>query len=1138
MFLGPGFANIDREVYKTMYTAQWRVEKRQSGVWVLIAFVLAVCCCGLSVRAQDVTATINGTVTDPADRVIPNADVKATDLDRGTVFSVRTNESGFYSLTHLPVGRYEVRVKAPGFEVAVESSIELQLNQVSAVNVRLVIGSESQTVQVTTAAPLLQTDTTDVGTVIDARTNVSLPLASRNYLQLTLTTPGVVSPQPSGFGNGQNAGQVARPEINGNRFTANSYLLDGMDNNDAGSNYVVYSPQPDAIEEFRVITQNAPADFGSYMGGIISATIKEGTNKYHGTVFEFFRNDKLNANQWMNKLNPASPVARQKIRWNEFGGTIGGPIMKDKLFFFADYEAERFDFPSTASLITVFTAAERTGNISQLVAAGKKIVDPNTGQPFLNNQIPTNELSKAAQAILNSSLYPTPINSSLQNNAYNTSATKTDDDQGDGRLDYAATENDHFMGRFSYNNLNNPALNSVAYLYNASNVVTSWNFVTGYTRTISSSIANDVRLGVNYVEVGQNHISANFAGSAGSLFGIPGLTSSFLPAMSFSGGYVSTIGTKATVTNNYDTSIQYSDVLSWVHGKHSTRFGFQGWRIRTTELFNGSNGQSGSFSFSSLYSGSPEVNFLLGLPTQIGAGNPGGEWEQNNNIFAGFVQDDWKLTDKLTFNLGLRYENHTPFVEAHNKEDNWDPQTGNFELPGQNGNSNALYNSYNGYGNFQPRLGVAYQLEPKTTVRASYGLSTFMEGTGLGLRLPQNPPQPISASANYSTLAYPTTTLDQGFTPIAVPAGCTVAGLQSAAPICYKGAIIFSWDKNVQPAKSSQWSLFIQHQFLPSATFQIGYVGQATRHLTDAQLLTQLVWDSPGVVSPSPYFSNNKAVINQVAYIFGTFAEAHQSYHALQTQLDGRLNHGLSYNLSYSWSRCMTNSQGFFGEGSQSSGPGAWWQNSYNPKGETGACYYNVKGDFTGFLIYELPFGRGKQFGSDMNRAADAVVGGWKVSVIPTFRGGFPLTLSSNDDHSGTNSFQNRPDCIALPRVLHKQPIGNGLLGYRWFDPASYQEPKAGYFGSCSVGSVYGPGEQNIDASLAKIFSVTERQNLEFRAEFINTFNHTILDAPNNGGLSVTNPTTGAINPATSTIGQINSSEGARQIQFALKYNF
>jgi|CZKL01.1.fsa_nt_gi hypothetical protein len=1113
-----------------MDTAHSRLVKRQSGVLALIVFILAVCCCHPA-RAQEVTATINGTVTDPANRTVPNADVKATDLDRGTVWLAKTNEAGFYSLSHLPVGRYEVRVKVSGFEVAVESPVELQLNQVSAVNIRLVVGSESQTVQVTTETPLLQTDTTDVGTVIDARTNVSLPLASRNYLQLTLLTPGAVTVQPTGFESGQNAGQVARPEINGNRFDANSFLLDGMDNNDAGSNYVAYSPQPDAIQEFRIITQNASADFGNYMGGVISASIKEGTNSFHGTAFEFFRNDVLNANQWMNKLIPGHITPRQKMRWNEFGGTVGGPIWKDKLFFFADYQGERFDFPSTTSFITVFTAKERTGDVSELVAAGKTIFDPLTGQPFPNNVIPQGRLSPAALEILKSTYYPTPINSLLQSNATNTTAVKTDADQGDGRIDYAFSDKDHFMGRFSYSNMTNPTINSFALDYNPFNVVSTWNFVTGYTRTISPSLLNDARLGVNYVDVGQNHTTSNFSGNAGALFGISGLTTNFLPAMSFSGGYVSGFGTKDSVTDNYDTSIQYSDVLSWVHGKQNTRFGFQGWRIRTNGLFNSNNGQAGNFGFNSAYSGSPETDFLLGLPTQVGAGNVGSEWGQRNNVFAGFVQDDWKATNRLTLNLGLRYETHTPFVEAHNKEVNWDPQTGKFELPGQNGNSNALYNSYNGYGNYQPRIGIAYQPLPKTIVRASYGLSSFMEGTGLGLRLPGNPPRAIAASANYSTLTYPTTTLDQGFTPITVPAGCTIAGLETASPLCYKGSIIYSWDKKVQPAHSSQWSLFLQQEFSPSATFQLGYVGQSTKHLTNAELLTQLVWDSPGVVSPSPFFADNPQYIDQVAYIFGTFAEAHQNYNALQAEMQGRLNHGLSYLVSYSWSRCMTNSQGFWGEGGQSSAPSAWWQNTYNPEGETGACYYNVKGDFTGYVIYDLPFGRGRQIGANMNKVANAVAGDWKLSVMPTFRGGFPLTLSSNSDHSGTNSFQNRPNCIAPPRVLHKQPIGNGLYGYRWFDPASYQEPSDGYFGTCSVSSVYGPGEQNIDASASKIFPITEHQNIEFRAEFINALNHTILDAPNNGGIDITNPDGG-------TIGQINTSEGARNIQFALKYNF
>jgi len=1108
-----------------------RLWSRFSGIRLFGILSLALCCLPLTGHAQQVTATINGTVTDPSGSVVANADVTATDLDRGTAWPTKTNTAGFYNLAYLPVGRYEVRVTAAGFRTAVQTPIELQLNQVSAVNIKLVVGQNTETVQVTSEAPLLQTDTTDVGTVIDARTNVSLPLASRNYMQLTLLTPGAVTVQPAGFQNGKNYGETARPEINGNRFTANTYLLDGMDNSQASSNFIGFSPQPDAIQEFRLITQNASADFGNYMGGVISAAIKGGTNSYHGTAFEFFRNDVLNANEWKNKLNPSSVTPRQKMRWNEFGGTIGGPIIKDKLFFFGDYEAERFDFPKTANNITVFTAKERQGDVSELVAAGKAIIDPLTGQPFENNMIPQNRLSPAALAIINSKYYPTPTNTLLQSNAQDTVATKTDDDQGDGRLDYAASEKDHFMGRFSYANITNPTINSFALDYNPYNLFLGWNFVTGYTRQVSANILNDARMGVNYDRIGQNQTSSNFTGNAADLFSIPGLTSSILPAFGFSGGYVSNFGNKDSLTNYYDTSIQYADVLSWVHGRHNTRFGFQGERIRTNGFFNSNNGEAGSFGFKSIFSGSPETDFLLGLPTSVGVGSVGPDWGQRNSILSGFVQDDWKLTRLLTVNIGLRYETHTPFVEAHDRQVNWDPQTGNLELPGQNGNNRALYNSYNGYGNYQPRVGFALQVMPKTTVRASYGLSSFMEGTGLGLRLPGNPPRAVSANANYATLAYPSTTLDQGFTPIAVPAGCTIALLKTADPLCYKGVILYSWDKKVQPAHANQWSMFVQQQLSPSATFQLGYVGQSTTHLTNAELLTQGVWESPGVVGPSPFFSQNPQVLDQLAFIFGTFAEAHQNYNALQAQLQGRLHNGMSYQLSYTWSRCMTNSQGFFGEGGQSSAPSAWWQNTYNPKGESGACYYNVKGDFTGYVIYDLPFGRGKQFGTNMSKVADAVVGGWRLSVIPTFRGGFPLTLSSNNDHSGTNSFQNRPDCVASPHVLHKQPIGNGLLGYRWFDPNSYAEPRDGYFGNCSVSSVYGPGEQNIDGNLAKTFKIRESQNVEFRAEFINALNHTILDAPSNGGIN-------SLNPDGGTIGQVNSSEGARNIQFALKYNF
>jgi hypothetical protein len=308
-------------------------------------------------------------------------------------------------------------------------------------------------------------------------------------------------------------------------------------------------------------------------------------------------------------------------------------------------------------------------------------------------------------------------------------------------------------------------------------------------------------------------------------------------------------------------------------------------------------------------------------------------------------------------------------------------------------------------------------------------------------------------------------------------------------------------------------------------TFQVGYVGQQTRNLVQPQNLSQKVLESNGTIAPSPYFAQNQAIVNQGILILATYTEATQNYNALQAELHGRLNHGLSYQASYTWAHCFTNGSGFFGEpgGAQSSGQDAWYQNLYNPRGDYGSCFSNVKGDFTGYAIYDLPFGRGRAYGSGLNKAANAVLGDWRLSVIPTFRGGFALTLGANDN-SGTESFGPRPDCNAPPQVLHKQrATGAAGPGYQWFSPTPYSQPASG-FGSCSIGSVYGPGEQNVDTGLTKSFPIHEEQNLEFRGEFINTFNHTILDSPNT-----------SLGP---TLGAINSSQGARQIQFALKYNF
>src|SRR5213080_1017622 len=384
--------------------------------------------------AQEITAAIVGTVTDPSGAPINGAGVTATDTERGTVWTAKTNDAGVYNLPRVPVGSYTVQVSAPGFQTVVQPAFTLVLNQKARVDVQMRIGQVTERVEVSGAAPILQTEATQVSTIIDSQTNERLPLATRNYVQLTLLAPGSVSPDPNNFNNGNNTSlQGARPYINGNREQSNNFLLDGLDNNQVSDNLLGYTPAPDAIQEFNLITQNASAEFGNFQGGIVSTTLKSGTNQFHGDVWEFFRNDILNANSWQNNL---TGLPKNKLRWNMFGGTVGGPIKKNKLFFFFDYQAQRFDHPASSSFFNVFTAKERTGDFSDLLLQrGVQLYNPCAagtginGTPcsaaatralFANNQIPIGMIDPVAQALFKSSLYPAPINGNLINNAVNT----------------------------------------------------------------------------------------------------------------------------------------------------------------------------------------------------------------------------------------------------------------------------------------------------------------------------------------------------------------------------------------------------------------------------------------------------------------------------------------------------------------------------------------------------------------------------------------------------------------------------------------------------------------------------------------------------------------------------------------------
>jgi hypothetical protein len=1066
----------------------------------------------------------------------------------------------------------------------------------------------------------MKTEATQVDTVIDSATNEALPLATRNYVELTLLAPGSVHPDPASFNNGDNVNSGARPFINGNREQANNFLLDGMDNNEVSDNLLGYTPSPDSIEEFNLITNNASAEFGNFMGGIVSVTMKSGTNSLHGDVWEFFRNDKLNANQWENKINPGTTIARAPLRWNMYGGTLGGPIFKNKLFFFVDYQGQRFDHPPASSFISVFTPAEQGGNFGALCTNGfvggicqdraassttptgykcgvgdntngcvvaNQLYNPcaagtgvsgtpctpsaaaNANRPiFPGNVIPANMINPVASALFGSSLYPTTINNNLTNNALQSISQQFNSDQGDIKVDYRATDKDLISGRFTRAYQTDPTSNSQPLFGNGAVGAPIWSTVGDWTRSISTSLVNDARFGWNHITLNTGTAWDSSVGSFGQTIGIQNSNPANLIgllSLAFGGGTptspncgtISCIG-NSMVTQSFDSKVwQADDTLTWVRGRHSIKFGGEYMRDKITVFYSGNSGSLGGMTFgpnftassaqctdaanctaTNPFAGNGMGDFFLGLPTSFGRGLSSGSWVQTSNIFSFFGQDTWRVSDHLTVNLGLRYEAHTPWVEQNNQQSNFDPVTGTVLIAGQGGASQALYNGVYGGKDFQPRLGFAYtpgRFNGHTVIRGAFTVSEYLEGTGTNLRLPLNPPFDGGAAAGgefqvqYLNQQLPSSFATDGIIAPA-PSGTSCPNLT-----CFSGQILRLWDKNVQPAIDDQWNLTAQQQLNSTTTFQLGYVGQTAYHLMVPFFYGQPVAEpasscgTPPCTAPSPFFANGDgpALLSEISTVSGTQSNGRMMYNALQAVLHKSESKGLQYQVAYTYAKCMSNNTGYYGtwSGSRASSTASpYWQNIYDPKAEWAPCYYDEKHNLTAYAVYELPFGKGKKFGANAGTALNQVIGGWTISPILTIHGGFPLALYNNgSDQTGTDSRGLRPDCNGKNTVFGRQNATAAQGGgYQWFDPSNYTN--AAYFGTCApqMDGLRGPGYYNWDASLQKNFQLTERFKLQFRSDFLNTFNHVNLAVPNT-------------TVQTSTTGVIQASQPARNIQFALK---
>jgi hypothetical protein len=815
--------------------------------------------------------------------------------------------------------------------------------------------------------------------------------------------------------------------------------------------------------------------------------------------------------------------------------------------------------PSTQSA-SVLSQAERGGDFGELCtinggafngsgicvggANAIQLVRPGTTTPVPFNNLTAAglSLSPAAQAIVNSPFYLLPNNGI--NGLLYSQRTENNGNQGDIKLDWVPSAKDHLYGRYSQQDIENPTTATFVF---ASSGITNFSYplknaVADWTRTFSPTLLNDLRFGVSHFPVFQG-FSNPTGQNLPQAFGIPGSPSTFLPSM---GGFLdgtSPFGNNLAQTNVFaDTVIQIGDSVLLTHGLHEFHVGFQFNRYRDNFLYPGNEGLAGQFNFNGQYTGSGSADFMLGLPNSLGIGEGVGNRHVNNSLYSAFVQDNWRIRRDLTLNLGLRWEVNTARAAQDGNAVNYALFGGQLLLPGDNhGLGDALYHTYNGIANFQPRIGLAWQPDfmKNTVIRAAYGISNFTESNGVNNLLTQNPPFETAHNVTFPlTQPLPSSTLDQGFTGF--PTGCTLPLAIAFSPTCFSGVNIHAFDVDLRPTVHYAWNLSIEHQFGSATTVQVGYVGQANQHLSNIIMLQQKQLNSDGSISPSPFL--NPTLLSEVGQARFTLSNGISNYHGLQTVLQERFKNGLQAQVNYTWSKCLSDTPGFFGQfgdnvGTQAQTIGGWAfpQDPYNQRGDYGRCPQDVASLFNGYVVYDLPFGRGRHFGSDVNKAIDAVAGGWRISSGFNFHTGFAQTVFAAADTSGTGGFSTRPDCVpGVPQTLPFAPdpisVQQGTPRFNFLNPAAVTAPALGTFGNCPVGAFRGPGYKSVDMSLGKSFSMTERQSLEFRIDASNVFNTPIFNFGDEFGGQHTQ---GAAN-----FGQITSSQGARNMQLGLKYRF
>lgn len=1035
----------------------------------------------LASQAQTTYGSIVGNARDPSRAAIPGVTVAVTNDGTGVTYTQLTNELGAYGFTTLFPGVYSIHAEKTAFRSINIRHITLQVDQTARYDLAMEVGQIVQKVEVLASAPVLAKDSADVGQVIDNHMVKDLPLNGRNYLQLAGLTNGIVVTR-----NQEAASESGGPTFlsEGGRPTQNSFLLDGVETRVQRTGGYGINLSIDAIQEFKVMENSFAAEFGRGTA-IVNAVIKSGGNQFHGSAFEFLRNDKFDARNTFD-------VKKAPLRMNQFGASVGGPIKKDKAFFFFDYEGQRVRTGRTV-FTNVPTPAMLQGDLSGVAGVVK---DPFTGQPFTNNQIPANRFSQFAKAAI--PLYPVPNSNVLPKlNFQAVLSNQVNMNQWIGRIDENLSSKDRISGHlifFRYATVNPGALpfsGSGSHSFAQPNVSAEW------THTFGPHLLNDFTFGYGSTDTlhGFDRVANR---DLTPDFGLKNLTPepfAFAPPGVSIGGFGFLGGSPFIPNGAHDINRQFGDQLTFTTGRHTIKVGTDLRFLRYNDL--GFAVQNGFFDFEGAYTGNSVGDFLLGIPQTVFGDQRGGKafsFKTTNGEFSFYGQDSIRVTRSLTFNAGLRYEYVQWPEEDNNEFANYNFQKGTLDFAGKQIPRRIIPPDKN---DFAPRAGIAYSPSflKNTVVRAGGG---FVYGNFRQWEVSLFHFQPpfVFDRFLFNDIPNPAFTTATLFDPVNT----------DLSQIDFRKVTVnFQSPDKVLPVMY-QWTFTVQHELLPNLMLEVGYVGnhairQPNRYDANGASLVQDLANPTSIQSRRPF--------QNVGFVSGNTSRAFSSYNALNIRLERRFSSGLEILGSYTWSKAL----GIRPHDN-------WTVFDINNIRRN----YGPVDDFTHqaviSYVYDLPFGPGKRFMGSAQGVLGLFAGGWQVNGVTSFRSGGALTLSSNTSNLLGNRAGNVPIRLCNGNLPNSQRSAK-----RYFDTSCFVNPPVGRYGNAATGALRGPGFNNWDVSIFKNTKVTERAALQFRAEFFNAFNRANLSDPD-------------LTTSDASFGRITSANDPREIQFGLKFLF